>query len=749
MGKMIKKSLALLLVLVMTVSLAGCKKETGEETPTGNVYVPTFSEIDCDIQWINQVFSNGDVITFMGEDFDYETYESTRVKIDYNLVTGEQTKTEFESEDNSYYTSIQPTETGYYAVVESYVEPTEEELESGYYDYSANFSFVEMDLEFNIINEISLDDLADKVTEEMGWFYVSNFAVDAEKNIYICGDENIWVLDSTGKQLYEITPPNWVQAMTSTEDGQIIVFYSNEEYETVASVLNTQTRELGEELQNLPGASYYGNSIYKAGGSKLYMNSDTSLYIYDVATQTSEEILNWIDCDINTNNLNGFTVLSDGSFVAVTTQYNYSEETQTSSTTIELATIKEVPAASVVQKKVITLAMLYMDYELKEDIIKFNKTNEEYRIKVKTYVDDSYSNYEDAITQFNTEIATGSMADIIIIPAYESIDYANLAAKGVFADLNEFFENDPEIKKDDFITNVFDTLSIDGKLYGIADSFSILSLVGKTEDVGDGDSWTFADVKALMEKHPDAMLMDYITKEYAIQFLTRYSMDSFYNVETGECSFNSQEFIDVLELANSFPTEYNWDEDTYESQPSKLRSGKVLLCDVYIYSFDEYQLYEGLYNADVNYIGYPTASGSGSVAQFNDIMTISAKSKNKDGAWEFIRQFITPEAQEDIQWEIPVNKQCFEDLLTEAMNNENEGSWYYDDVEVKMGKLTEEDAQNIRDLVYGITSSASYNEEMYNIILEDAKAYFEGDKSAQEVADIIQSRVQLYVDENR
>ena len=158
MGKMIKKSLALLLILVMTVSLAGCKKEAGEETPTGNVYVPTFSEIDCDIQWINQIFSNGDVITFMGEDYDNETYESTRIKIDYNLVTGEQTKTELESEGNEYYTAIQPMETGYYAVVESYVEPTQEELDLGIYDYTANFSFVEMDLEFNVVNEISLDE---------------------------------------------------------------------------------------------------------------------------------------------------------------------------------------------------------------------------------------------------------------------------------------------------------------------------------------------------------------------------------------------------------------------------------------------------------------------------------------------------------------------------------------------------------------------------------------------------------------
>ena len=38
------------------------------------------------------------------------------------------------------------------------------------------------------------------------------------------------------------------------------------------------------------------------------------------------------------------------------------------------------------QKKNVTLAMLYMNYNTREQVIKFNRTNEEYRINIKTYV---------------------------------------------------------------------------------------------------------------------------------------------------------------------------------------------------------------------------------------------------------------------------------------------------------------------------------------------------------------------------
>ena len=41
------------------------------------------------------------------------------------------------------------------------------------------------------------------------------------------------------------------------------------------------------------------------------------------------------------------------------------------------------------------------------------------------------------------------------------------------------------------------------------------------------------------------------------------------------------------------------------------------------------------------------------------------------------------------------------------------------------------------------------SDEILNIILEDAEPYFEGQKSVDEVAGIIQNRVGIYINENR
>ena len=55
----------------------------------------------------------------------------------------------------------------------------------------------------------------------------------------------------------------------------------------------------------------------------------------------------------------------------------------------------------------------------------------------------------------------------------------------------------------------------------------------------------------------------------------------------------------------------------------------------------------------------------------------------------------------------------------------------------------------IRNLIENTDTLYQYDQKMMEIITEEANAFFEGQKSAKEVADIIQNRIQVYVNENR
>ena len=76
-------------------------------------------------------------------------------------------------------------------------------------------------------------------------------------------------------------------------------------------------------------------------------------------------------------------------------------------------------------------------------------------------------------------------------------------------------------------------------------------------------------------------------------------------------------------------------------------------------------------------------------------------------------------------------------------------SWTYDDFSMDIYAATQEDVDAIKELITATDNALQLDQNIQNIITEEAGGYFQGQKTAQEVADIIQSRIQIYVNENR
>jgi hypothetical protein len=53
----------------------------------------------------------------------------------------------------------------------------------------------------------------------------------------------------------------------------------------------------------------------------------------------------------------------------------------------------------------------------------------------------------------------------------------------------------------------------------------------------------------------------------------------------------------------------------------------------------------------------------------------------------------------------------------------------------------------LMQIIADTKSVASYDQNIFKIVSDEAAAYFSGEKDAQAVADLIQSRAQLYVAE--
>ena len=147
----------------------------------------------------------------------------------------------------------------------------------------------------------------------------------------------------------------------------------------------------------------------------------------------------------------------------------------------------------------------------------------------------------------------------------------------------------------------------------------------------------------------------------------QYNSDSFIDYTTGTCSFDSPEFIKVLEFANNFPKEINYNDES--SLPAMIQSGQVLLADVYLSDVQNYQMYCLMMEEDATCIGYPTVDGSaGTYLSSHEMYGIAASSDCIDGAWAFIESVLAKDESSDMhRWQFPSRKDELEEVFAEAM----------------------------------------------------------------------------------
>ena len=142
-------------------------------------------------------------------------------------------------------------------------------------------------------------------------------------------------------------------------------------------------------------------------------------------------------------------------------------------------------------------------------------------------------------------------------------------------------------------------------------------------------------------------------------------------------------------------------------------------------------------------------------------LAITAQCKDKKGAWEFVRQFLTCSYQKLLaqQRGIPTRKDALDKVLEYAMAKES----YIDEdgtqvrsfasnmYGIDLFELSKEETEQIRSIVDRVGICTAYDttrEDISRIINEEAGAFFADDKTAEETADIIQNRVKIYVSEN-
>lgn len=628
-------------------------------------------------------------------------------------------------------------------------------------EYVDDYYLVKMTIDGEELFSVKLNDipLFQALAEENGYFYIGDMYLDKGKALYFNLYNQFYQFDLDGNFVKPVigegqpNPFEDVSNIITLNDGRMVATIYEENGMSIAEI-DLEAGTLGDRFV-IPGRSYEF-SYYPGVGYDLYLSSTYGLYGYNLGDEDKTQIMSSIDSDFSFYDLYQVTGLSETEFLAITNDWD-APDTLTKFTKVDPKDVKD--------KQVITLAMVNTDWGIRRLVIDFNKKSENYRISILDY-DALYSTEEDwtaGRTRLNTDIVSGKVPDIILIDNSMPVD--SYISKGLFADLKPFIEKDEAFAMEDFMPNIIEAFSVDGKLYSLVPSYNIDTLVAKTSEVGKERGWTVQEAQELLASKPEGtQFMVNMTRDAMMQYCFTISGSQFIDWEKGTCNFNTDEFIGMLEFIKTFPEEVNWEampDDFWDSYDAMWREGKAIANFASIGDFRDFNnLEKGTFGEEVTMIGFPSSDGDGSAIWPNLRFALSDKSKNKDGAWEFLRTFLTDEYQETVEYGFPLNVKLLEERVQKAMErpyymDENNNKVEYDEtyfvngVEVAISPMTKERADEVVAELYSFTQIYRADDTLFNIVQEEAAPYFAGQKNAKEVASIVQSRVQIYVNENK
>lgn len=143
--------------------------------------------------------------------------------------------------------------------------------------------------------------------------------------------------------------------------------------------------------------------------------------------------------------------------------------------------------------------------------------------------------------------------------------------------------------------------------------------------------------------------------------------------------------------------------------------------------------------------------------------------KNKEVGWQFLRSMLQ-EKYQDRLYEFPILRSSYEkslkDVTTVQYRKNSNGDFVLDEngekiPEIRWGysdgvhnfdftHVPQEDAERVTALIESTSNyTLTLDDEIFNIIKSEAEAYFAGQKSAEEVARLTQSKVNIFINEKR
>lgn len=600
---------------------------------------------------------------------------------------------------------------------------------------------------------------------EYGHFYISGFVTDKEGYVYLTADTNLLILTPELTVAGVIRSNEYLNDAIMDGDG-MIYFQSWGEDGTVLVPVDREAKAFGTPL-TMPEGMADMNGFFFGEGKTLYGYNDTG--IYTLRTDGTEGEPQTIVVDFGNSNLAGsvdfIRYVPGGKFLISmydTLSYERSTAIYEKAPDLDLSTTTVLQVCSTASG----------DRLLPQLTILYNREHPDKRVVLTQY---------DNEEMLGQEIRTGTYTPDVILGRLSENTYRSLIEDDYFTDLMPFVEADDTLNRDNLFDCVFNSYSKDGKLYGIPRRIVFRTVIGNKSVVGDRNGWTTHEFVEFLNALPEGTkFRSGIAQENYWDLFGGLSemLAAFVNWDEKTCSFDSEDFLSLLQYIASLP-QTDTDERNYEvseanpyGEFTEYRNGKTLATMGSFHGgIEGFIRNYGYFGKDNTvYCGYPTADGkNGTLLQSTaQLCTILSFCADTELAWDYIKMYISYQYEDggDFEDGITALHSQFRELQsdrktyyhlrynggmswgTSERTPDEDGTYrgepgdFYTSDDIDFAGI-----EKWLDEIGSPVLRFAYPEELTNIITEEIGTYLGGARSAEETAKMLQSRVSLYLAE--
>ena len=491
-------------------------------------------------------------------------------------------------------------------------------------------------------------------------------------------------------------------AMQAAQDGLYIVQFSGLDLTTQLLKLNAETFAL--EPADVGGVGIYGLGTTADGDVLVSCTSDGREF---VKTADEAELFDWSEPGIVSPGYTNLYELGDGSWLLF----------YRGQTSLELLEEKLLPP-----KTTLTLLTDLPRAELYTIVNDFNRTSEGYRVEVQLLGEGGLT-----AELLRTQLIAGEGPDIFAF--YDRSSLADLGANS-FEDLLIYLDADEEYGRDTLVPELLEAMCVQDKLDWLPYSFGISTFTAPSAYLSE-PGFSFDEAKQAAAKAGLPLFPGWMTRDILWGWLSDFAVGQYMDLEAGTCSFDSEDYISLLEECAAAASEFGSDSAALYNS---------LLQFELLQNLIRVSTISSNYGGDYAYVGAPNETTNGSMFSPDLCFTISSASEHKDAAWQLVRSCLSEEHQSALSGGFPASAQALDALIDDAVAN---GVHYYE----YEYELDEADAAKLRGLISETQTAQDAYPAVLNIMAEDAAQFFAGQITAEQAAVYTQNRVSTWLAE--